>query len=533
MYTILLVDDEKLELETLERYVDWNAMGIGVAGTAVNGKEALQALEACRADIVLTDVRMPIMDGLEFARRARQMCKHVKIVFLSGHNEFQYIKAALNVEAAGYLLKPIDLEELRSLMERVKRKCEEEKLAAQGENWAAEKLLLEMLREPEAARLTEQAERLAMLSSGLPAGGEFLAASVTIDRGLDEGDAQPFGRAASEPWPSPSSEWHRFMQELLSAAFPKTLAAEVTPGSYAAVMQLKPPLSAGEARLDTDRAFWEALRIRLEAQAGGDAAVTIGLGAPGRGIERLPDLYRTAKQSNELKFYLEPGRVIFPEDHRPCSPLELETDPFAAGLIRAIGKGDVPEALPLIGLLKERRVRRNEAMHAVIRLLTAVEHEYSALLLGADQELLFADHWNRLSALASLRQIERYVLRYAESVAALIHERDGDRSQYVADRIVRLIGERYHLPITVDDIAKEIFLSPNYIRTLFKERTGETIHEYLTRIRMGRAAELLKDKSRKVHEIAHAVGYENVSYFCSVFHKHKGNTPNEYRKLYT
>ncbi|WP_309121217.1 response regulator [Paenibacillus sp.] len=513
MYSILLVDDEKLELETLERYVDWNAMDISVAGTAANGKEALQALESCRPDIVLTDVRMPIMDGLEFARRARQLRKQVKIVFLSGHNEFQYIKAALNVEAAGYLLKPIDLEELEALMERVKRKCEEDRLAAQGEDWAAEKLLLQMIRESDPARLKERAEQLAMLASGLSAGAELLTAAVTID--ADGGTAPP-------------PEWLRTLQTELQASFARSIVAELAPGAYAVASQAKPGM-----RLEADRAYWEALRRRLEPLAGDGAALTIGLGAVGRGIERLPESYRTAKLANEYKFYLEPGRVIVPEDCGPLAPLEADVEAYAAELVGAVRRGETPAAAPLFALLRDRRIRRNEAGHAAIRLLTAVEHEFSALLAGGDQELLFADHWKELSALTSLGRIETYVLRYAERVASLIKERDADRSRQVADRIVRLIGERYHLPLTVDDIAKEIYLSPNYIRTLFKEKTGETIHEYLTRIRMGRAAELLKDKSLKVHEVSHAVGYENVSYFCSVFYKHKGSTPNEYRKAYT
>jgi two-component system response regulator YesN len=102
----------------------------------------------------------------------------------------------------------------------------------------------------------------------------------------------------------------------------------------------------------------------------------------------------------------------------------------------------------------------------------------------------------------------------------------------VTDRIGRIIAERYHLPLTVEEIAKEVYLSPNYIRTIFKEKTGETILDHLTKIRINRAADLLKDKSLKVREVAHAVGYENVSYFCSIFQKHRGSTPNEFRKIF-
>ncbi|WP_042166990.1 response regulator [Paenibacillus gorillae] len=155
MYTVLLVDDEAIELEMMEQYVPWEQAGIRVVGTARNGKEALGKLTELKPDIVVTDVRMPIMDGLEFGRRAKQIDKSVKIIYLSGHNEFQYIKSALNIEAAGYLLKPIDMEELLVLLEKVKKKCEEEQLASAGGGWQLEKLLLRIVREPAEERRLE------------------------------------------------------------------------------------------------------------------------------------------------------------------------------------------------------------------------------------------------------------------------------------------------------------------------------------------------------------------------------------------
>jgi len=154
------------------------------------------------------------------------------------------------------------------------------------------------------------------------------------------------------------------------------------------------------------------------------------------------------------------------------------------------------------------------------------------LLAGSLKELLLVDHWKEISSMSSVSHIEAYVMFFCDEMRKAASERDVDRNQAVADQIVKLIGERYHLPLTVEDIAKEVFLSPNYIRTIFKEKMGETILDYITKARMNRAADLLKDKSLKVREVANSVGYENVSYFCSIFQKHRGSTPNEYRKMY-
>jgi len=125
MYSIFLVDDEYLELKTLHQYIDWKSMGFYVVGTAENGRDALAAIEKIRPDVVITDIRMPVMDGISLARTIHRKLPQTVIVFLSGYNEFEYAKSALKVEAAGYLLKPLDMEELTEMMEIVQRKCDD------------------------------------------------------------------------------------------------------------------------------------------------------------------------------------------------------------------------------------------------------------------------------------------------------------------------------------------------------------------------------------------------------------------------
>ena len=134
MYRILLVDDEWLELDTLEKYIPWEEMGFQVAGTAENGKEALQLLERLEGseneeendrklpDVVLTDVKMPVMDGLAFSKILHDRYPDIQIVFLSGYNDFEYVRSVLAVEACGYILKPLNTEELKGTMEKVRGK---------------------------------------------------------------------------------------------------------------------------------------------------------------------------------------------------------------------------------------------------------------------------------------------------------------------------------------------------------------------------------------------------------------------------
>lgn len=116
MLRVLIIDDEKLVLDELEGCIDWRAMGFEIIGKAQNGLDGLVILEKRLPHIVITDIKMPVMDGLAFARRARERDPHLKIIFISGYDEFDFAKQAVKVEAFAYILKPVDTDELIETM---------------------------------------------------------------------------------------------------------------------------------------------------------------------------------------------------------------------------------------------------------------------------------------------------------------------------------------------------------------------------------------------------------------------------------
>ncbi|WP_339204554.1 response regulator [Paenibacillus sp. FSL K6-3182] len=523
MYSILIVDDEAIELETMEHYVPWDKIGITVVGTARNGKEALSKLAELKPDIILTDVRMPIMDGLEFGRRAKQIDKNVKIIFLSGHNEFQYIKAALNIEATGYLLKPIDMEELIALIEKVKKKCEEEQLSDQGGEWLREKWMTRIIREPNEEKRKDWIRKWELSSSDFSASREFTAFYATIDAPADYPiSAQP----ASEASPDRVELLRTIARQYLDSF----IVVESEPHALFVLFQWRNEQRAAIATMG----FWEKFREELSLSFG--AQITIGLSAPHTGFHLIWDAYLQARACNEEKFFKLGGAVITPDDLLPTKQTDDDGEQLAARLASALQSGDAKQVTmqleALFSTIRVERIHRNFTIRAIIRLMAALEQHFSMLLAGSLKDLLLVDHWKEISSMSSSSQIQAYVMHFCEEIRKALSERDVDRNQAVADQIVKLISERYHLPLTVEEIAKEVYLSPNYIRSIFKEKMGETILDYITKVRMNRAADLLKDKSLKVREVAHSVGYENVSYFCSIFHRHKGSTPNEFRKMY-
>jgi two-component system response regulator YesN len=512
MYTILLVDDEKLELDAIARYIRWEDMGISVIGTARNGREGLRMQEELKPDIVLTDVRMPIMDGLEFARKAKQFDKNVKIVFLSGHDEFQYIKAALTMEAMGYLLKPIDTAELAQLMERVIRKCEEDKQLSESAEGLKEKLVRSLAAESSASARKEWVRRISMLPRPLPLTGDYLVCLITWDEANDEERADALASLAPG-WSELNADnylWQADERRFGAIAYP----------------------DGGSGRSGVLR-FWEKALEDIRGRTG--IVLTIGLSSEGRYLEQLPQLWGEAREANAAKFYEGTGTVL-PYEAEPRREKARPGRP--AAIAERLGHAvthlqtEVLEA-ELAGFFapfRENRTRRDAVIASTMQLATEISRRFAPLLEQQPEAAEFGPDWHAITEPQSLDQLQATLADWCGRMMERIREKDHDKNLPIIHRIRELIDARFSEALTVEELASSVYLSPNYIRTLFKEKTGQTILEYMTKVRIERASGLLQNKSLKIHEIARAVGYENVSYFCSLFQKHRGVTPNEYRK---
>ncbi|SDN96894.1 two-component system, response regulator YesN [Paenibacillus sp. yr247] len=509
MYSILLVDDEKMELEMLADYVRWGDMGIRVAGTAKNGREALQRMEELRPDIILTDVRMPIMDGLEFSRRAKQINRNVQIAFLSGHDEFHYIKAALSVEAIGYLLKPFDMGELQHLMEKVKQKCEEFRIASQTSEVLKESYLREIILEGNLMARSQWIEKLLLLPSMMPSSGFFQILYITID-----------------PISKYGLEVVTLIRNFAQAEIPRSFLCQIKEGTFVLLCH-KPDTPSIELCLAAEQ-------LIRNVNDRNDAILSIGVSDVGMGLESLYDLCAAAKRANESKFYFGLGSCTKADEAVVPVYKDVNPESAIASLCHAISHLQESAAITVIqdffDAMRTSKVERDLVCSSSLRLITAIEQHFANLLGDGSVNSMYVDDWKRITNYSTINEIEDHILDVSHAILALLKDKDKDKNLRITQQIASLIDRSFSRQLTIEDIAKQVYLSPNYVRTLFKEKTGETILEYLTRVRIHHAAELLKDKSKKIHEIAASVGYENVSYFCSVFQKFKGTTPNEYRK---
>lgn len=487
MYRILLVEDEAAVREGIVRKIDWQAHGFCLAGAFENGRQALGLLETEPVDVIITDINMPVMDGLALAKRVCEGWPDIKVVILTGFDDFSYAQSAIRYRVNEYILKPITAKQLRELLDKLRRELDA-RAPDLGQAMEAlrdrflERLVAEAVPEEEMERKTREFS----LALGQ---GHCLAAMV---------DAPP-----------------EAVRALARAAAGRGELSRDASGR--AVL-----LCGGEAPEETAR------RI-LEEAAGEDGALSAVLGPP---VERPGNLHRSfeaAREGWEHLYRLPSGRVYTAAELTAAPAAEPETGELRRRVLRSVKLLEREQAredlAALVGALRGS-ARPREALLAHLRKLALQLTEYAE-----EQGLeLSQDILERLDRQPHLDAAHACLREY---IGELLDawERQEDSAARQGMRAVEYIRENYTRPdLSLQDITAHLSMSTSYFSALFKNHTGTTFIEYLTRLRMEKARELLAATDRKNYEVAAAVGYDDPGYFRSIFKKTTGHSPSEYRK---
>ncbi|MBD2867203.1 response regulator [Paenibacillus arenilitoris] len=504
MLTIFLVEDEMIELELLRDHIDWAGMGVRVAGTAKNGRKAWEQIQLLKPDIVLTDVRMPIMDGLQLASLVQANYSWMKIVFLSGHDEFGYVKTALQAGAIGYLLKPIDRAELAAVMAKVRDEVEKENLLRISRHVLIEKRIEELYKS--GGEGAEQSWKELIRIEPPFAEKRFVTALIRGD-GSREADIQPTVRSLLS-----ANAMDGFVFRLGEREW--VLAVPETPGA-----------DYGSC--------WQALSGAIKLAC--DWNVTIGVADTAAALNEAHGMLREAGRAAEESFYVGHGHIIRSgQAHEGAGDVFTTEDAALLKELNVHDRSAFASGLEhYFDMLVRMRAGRRKVHEVALELLRGIDAACSKLEEQARKEMGELHDWSReLLQLDTAFGIKGYLLGLAGKFGDYLEERGQDRHLQLVREVAEHIDNAYSEPLTIEQLAAKVYISPNYLRALFKEKQGCTIHEYLTRVRLAKAVELLADRTLKIHDVARKVGYDNTSYFCSFFYKTQGVTPNEYRKKF-
>lgn len=550
MYTVLVAEDEYEVREAIVSGTDWAGLGFRVTDSAENGQEAWELFAKGAPDLLLTDIRMPFMDGLQLAERVKRQYPGTRVVILSGYDEFEYAQRALKLSVDEYVLKPFSSGDLAHVLAKVRAVLDEE---------AAEKRDVEQLREHYRRSLPvlrenflaalmmrpmkhrELEEKSALYDLHL-AGVSFQVAVVSLDAAGPREQGQTGAALGSGPAKEQASSTISEDQELLlfaSLNIAEEIAAARNLGRvflHQGQVVLLTIAQEGDNQTVTSATMAAAEEIRQAIERYLKQTVTIGIGVVIQEPAGLSYSYKDAVLALDYRVILGGNRVISIADVEQRHVEKVRFDELKEqSLVRCLKTGTAEELKEIVeGLfqgLAEAPVSVKEYQLYLMEIVTAVLR--AAKDADADLDDLFGEHMSTLAELyrfRTLAEAKAWLLgictRLMGSIAVV---RQSALHNLVEEAIAYTRANFGDSELSINKVCGRLHISAGYFSSIFKKETKLTFVAYLLHIRMEAAKELLRTTDLRALEIAEKVGYAEPNYFSFSFKKHVGMSPKEYR----
>ncbi|TDQ37737.1 AraC family two component transcriptional regulator [Aureibacillus halotolerans] len=497
--SLMIVEDEPVILRGLKETIPWENYGVNLTASAKNGKVAIDMLlNDPSIDIVLTDVRMPQMDGLELAEYIARHFPKIHVVILSGYDEFSYAKKAISLGVEEYLLKPINLNELEQTMSRLSEKI------GQGHS--------EQLKRQHLTLENRMYHQLFEVTTGED--GEHDAASmyvfpmVSMVKNYKEED---FTKWTREEW--------------------KTKAE----GCFKEQGYWTTSMFMGENQLLTCAAVVDTNDIPLLRALQRDSSYRLQFVVSAKSVP----LHQLSTVWDEL-VQTAKGLPLSKESivYSTASPEVIKTPPpFVSEqkLKEAISENDRETMTHLVQLwiieMEREGVFLEDVLKEGMQLLDMVMGRFTQN--GVVYQSLPVQHLKDVDVTLynSYSLVKGVLLQDLYDIADWLDASRSDNKSWLVEQAMNYIHQHYMTDIKALEVAKEVHISPNYFSSLFKEKTGKNFNEFVNELRIAKARELLQGTHMKVHEVAETVGFQEYKYFSEVFKRFSQMTPSVYRKL--
>ncbi len=517
MYRLMLVEDEALVRESMIQNIDWEWYGFELAAACENGQEAIDRLPDVRPDVVVTDICMPLVDGLELARHLREHYPTCFVVILTGFNEFAYAQQAIKLRVHDLILKPVSPKEFCTILTRLAAE-----LKSRDSQRSSMRSLQSRAHEAEAtltgalfgrlrrAAMTADEVREAAAGAGLTLDSEYYCALLAQTRHTDQSVTE--------------------CQRLQDAA--RGTAARFPACSGALVDDCFPAiLLGGRTQDEASRRARDAAAMLADAvgKAAGVPA-QIGIGGCRRGLGGLHDCFHEAFHALGYGFVSD-RRVIADEAARAAEQPVTPQDPLPSEreIVVALQAHDESGAQRLLDRLFQAMARRGLHRDACLppleRLRVLLGELVPAKAEQAAPQVPPAEAWFDA---AEVRRV------YGQLIA-FIHRQTlpdaSDPAQRCVESAKGYILQRFHdSDFSLKELLSLLNVSKSYFSSVFKAQTGQTFVEYLTTVRMEKAKYLLTHTTLCTYEIADRVGFTDSHYFSVTFKRFTGKTPRDYRE---
>ena len=543
MLKIFLAEDEVVVRETIKRMIPWEELGFELVGEAADGEMALPLLLRQQPDLLITDIKMPFMDGLTLARLAKKEIPGLKVVILSGYDDFNYAKQAIGIGVEDYLLKPITKNALIERLSEIRSRYEHEK--TQKEYYE------KFQREMQAYEKNSSRDFFEALVDGSMDMMEVYkrAEKLGLDIVAEAYNVLIFTMNCDEDFSGQRDEyssWEAESLELLENFFAGHSSAMLFRSnifSYGVLLK-----GQRETIEENTRACVDEIRKILSRQDGRREWFL----AVGQSVERLSQIqksYHTASRAfsqrylydenilyyDEMETMEHPGGQAETEDNAYLQKVDVnalnpailqkflsnglqeETENFVKDYFYAIGQE------PMESLVFRNYVILN-VRFSVISFIKGLGCDTNEMESADTEEVLAESGKNMESAIA-------YAKKMISQAIEIRDQNSGNKNRSILKTAVDFIDSHYmDEEISLNTVANVANVSSNHFSALFSQNMGQTFIEYLTSLRMNKAKELLRCTGMRSSEIAGEIGYKDAHYFSYLFKKTQGMTPSDYRK---
>lgn len=516
MYRVLIVDDEPRIREGLSTLIEWDSLGYVVADTAANGVDAMNKYKRIEPDLIIADIRMPEMNGLELVRAIRSAGGTMHVLILSGYADFEYAKQAMAMRIDGYLLKPVDEDELIEYLRKLKLELDKE---------YEDKRLVERERESES---DDEAIIVTMLSDSDMGG--IASQELQAPKAVRNWDAfevvliKPYGQDAEE------ASAHALIRRNLENKFEST--------GRGIVFSIEPYIGLlleGHVRED-----WSSRHLYQDIKAACDELATDFTAVAGIRVTEWTELrasYVSALHLMKHRFFLNSGRIatadagasLVPHPREGGAVRDSDGEAVAQKLFLALDIASRESILQQVEEIARSLIGRGygevEFKTEFVQIVAAVLDKLSV----SRPELSTREFRARLLELYKENHYESFLNRIVAILVDTANSVDSSSSHTQIAKMIDLIGRNYRENLKLEKLAELFNYNSAYLGKLFKSETGEHFNTYLDKVRIEHAKTLL-EQGMKVYQVAEKVGYANVDYFHAKFRKYEGVSPSAYKK---
>ena len=533
MIRLMLVDDEPIIRKGISTSIDWKQYGVDIVAEVSNGVDALKKARELKPHIVLSDIRMPMMNGLDLSENLIKEFSDIKIVLLSGYEEFEYAKEAIKIGVKDYLLKPVGEKELIAVITRI---CDEiaEELEQKREHISLSIVL---------------SENYSHIKSNFLKGifeGKYISSDIiyqkakTLELALNGPrflifviDIDDFAIITEGTLEREKESLKYGVMNISEEVMRSKLSGFVCHGDFERLIGLM------NVETCLDKGFLDALCAEIQycVKKHLGLSISIGLGRVYNDIQEIKTSYTEAIAALRNKIYLGRGSIIpFKEEYaREIVVPILYTSSEEKEIISYIAALDINNLNASIEKIISKYTDNQSSFESIRNMCCRLTVISLSSLEGMGINVTNAvgvnfNPYKEVIKFDTLESLRKWLSSFFDKIVSLVYENRTQKFNSIIKSVLKHIEENYDSDLSLGKVAGMVYVTPNYLSRIFKQEMGVNFVDWLNGFRVEKAKALLMESGIKSYEVAEKVGYKDYKYFSSIFKKFTGYSPKQYKE---